>query len=234
MINTFTPRVSIGSSDCCNVSTTTTSSTSDRSSSFESNNFLPGPYDVICARGTDAFNAPGNKYFRKLVQEAIPRYAKATTKAQRSWIVSDIVHTIRSLGNGFVKPESDGSWSEVGDTLAREKCGQLFRSSKILSNKYRSSTASKRKRRDETSSKFHQALHNIVHCNKAIKDTTESMKQTALEQFKTNQMSDDEIVGMFTSRNSFLLEEVIKQDQALVNTFEDAYATGCSSEDEDQ
>ena len=54
-----------------------------------------------------------------------------------------------------------------------------------------------------------------------------------MKQSKTNQMSDDEIVNMFTSRNSFLLEDVIKQDQTLVNTFEEAYAAGCSAEDED-
>ena len=182
IINASTPRVSIGSDCCCTVSTTSTSSSSTRSSIDSSgDNFQPGRYDVICARGKDAFNAPGNKYFRKLVQEAIPQYAKATTKAQRSCIVSDIVDTIRSLGNGFVKQENDGSWIEVGDTLAREKCGQLFRSSKILSNKYRSSNASKRRRREETSSKFHQALHNIMHSNNTVKETTESMKRNCHE-----------------------------------------------------
>ena len=72
-----------------------------------------------------------------------------------------------------------------------------------------------------------------MHSNNTVKETTESMKHTAMKQSKTNQMSDDEIVNMFTSRNSFLLEDVIKQDQTLVNTFEEAYAAGCSAEDEE-
>ena len=33
-------------------------------------NFTPGPYDVICARGKQAFQHPGNRYFRSLVNAA--------------------------------------------------------------------------------------------------------------------------------------------------------------------
>jgi hypothetical protein len=52
----------------------------------------------------------------------VDQYSATKNKAQRSIIVSDIVDTIRrKASGGFVKQEPDGTWVEVGDTLAREK-----------------------------------------------------------------------------------------------------------------
>lgn len=78
----------------------------------------------------------------------LERYAAATTKQDKSRIVSEIVDTIRksSPDGGFVKLDPlTGSWREVGDHLAREKVGQTLRDS--LHTKYSSSTKAKKQRR---------------------------------------------------------------------------------------
>jgi hypothetical protein len=86
--------------------------------------FVPGPLDVICARGKDAKMHEGNQRLRFLVQLCSSQYSSAISKLEKSMIVSSIVDVVR-LGNceGFVKKEKDG-WYEVGDKVAREKCGQ--------------------------------------------------------------------------------------------------------------
>merc|ERR1712146_702455 len=58
--------------------------------------FQPGPYDVICAKGKDARNHEGNKFFRKLIQNALPIYKEASSKFEKSMIVSEVIVEIRS------------------------------------------------------------------------------------------------------------------------------------------
>ena len=134
-------------------------------------NFVPSDYDVICGKGTfllqicvlfyphwplsntifagkSCFNHPGNKSFRKLVGLYLDGYAEATTKLEKSAIVSSIIQTVRTQnpGGGFVKLDTpSGVWQEVGDHLAREKVGQTIRDA--LHSQYRSSTKAKKIRR---------------------------------------------------------------------------------------
>jgi hypothetical protein len=81
----------------------------------------PGPYDVVCARGSEARNHVGNRRFRDLIKSHIDRYSQAATKIEKSSIVSAVIDAIRrdSPGGGFVK-EIDGKFFEVGDHAARE------------------------------------------------------------------------------------------------------------------
>jgi len=76
--------------------------------------FVPGPYDVICGRGTRVKQHPGNVMFRQKIQEYLPAYAKANSKLQKSLIVSSVVEFFRlrsnstsatgkTSGGGFVK-----------------------------------------------------------------------------------------------------------------------------------
>ena len=87
--------------------------------------FVPGPLDVICARGNRALQHPGNKRFRAIIQSRLQEYSNTTTKLEKSFIVSEVVRYVRqsSPEGGFVK-ELAGVWYEVGDHLAREKVGQ--------------------------------------------------------------------------------------------------------------
>ena len=200
-------------------------SSSSSSSSFHE----AGQWDVICGRGQHVYNHSGNVFLRKLVEKQVHIYSSATTKAQRSTIVSDIVDTVRSMGRGFIKKEADGTWVEVGDVIAREKIGQAFRGA--LGLKYKSSNASKKRRRAATSSKFHQALHKIMISNTVVKQKTEEMAADAQQ---SAHLSDDAIMAMFSANNKFLLEGVIKTDQTLVDKFQTAFSAGADSEGDDE
>lgn len=88
-------------------------------------NFHPGPFDVICARGRSAHNHSGNRRMRVLIEMNLGKYSKATTRLDKTIIVSSIVDSIleSSPSGGFVR-EEDGRWYLAGDHTAREKVGQ--------------------------------------------------------------------------------------------------------------
>lgn len=113
-----------------------------------SHDFVPGPYDVICARGKEAANHCGNVRFREIIQRFKPDYARATSKVEKSLLVSEIVDSVREYSpeGGFVK-KFGGRYYEVGDSVAREKIGQCLRDQ--LHSKYKSSTKAKKVRRKE-------------------------------------------------------------------------------------
>jgi hypothetical protein len=91
--------------------------------------FQPGPRDVICSRGTDCFNNPGNRIFRTKLSEHLQTYSQASNKMSKGIIVSAIIDEIRDEGGAFVRQDlATGRWFEVGDRLAREKTGQALRS----------------------------------------------------------------------------------------------------------
>ena len=85
----------------------------------------PGEYDVICARGKRALGHLGNRRFRSMIEDNLEKYSRANSKLEKSLIVSEIVDAVRasSPGGGFIR-EKGGIWYEVGDHIAREKCGQ--------------------------------------------------------------------------------------------------------------
>ena len=88
------------------------------------------------------FNYTGNRRFRVLVDMHLERYSLAETKSDKTRIVCEVVHKIRASGGGFCKQDSqDGAWYEVGDSVAREKVGALFRD--CLFNMYKSSSKAK-------------------------------------------------------------------------------------------
>jgi hypothetical protein len=88
-------------------------------------NFQPGNFDVICARGKRALQHPGNVRFRNMVEMHLQVYSQASSKLQKSSIVTTIVDHVRrtSPQGGFVREEKC-IWYEVGDHIAREKTGQ--------------------------------------------------------------------------------------------------------------
>ena len=95
---------------------------------YLSEDFEPGPYDVICAWGKAAKEHPGYIRYRNVVKENLVRYDSSVTKVERTSIVTDIVDYVRSHSpkGGFVKKDTEtGRWYEVGDHIAREKVGQV-------------------------------------------------------------------------------------------------------------
>ena len=83
-------------------------------------------HDVICARGLAAKNHAGNKRLRQLVQINLRAYSLTNTRQDKSKIVTDILDYIKGKGGDFVRLV-DGKYQSVGDHLAREKIGQMFR-----------------------------------------------------------------------------------------------------------
>jgi hypothetical protein len=85
----------------------------------------PGEFDVICDRGNLALKHPGNLRLKSTIESKLAEYAKATSKTQKTFIVTSIVDSVRDANGGFVKCKN-GEWFEVGDFLAREKIGQWY------------------------------------------------------------------------------------------------------------
>uniref|UniRef100_A0A7S2A7E7 DUF6824 domain-containing protein n=1 Tax=Trieres chinensis TaxID=1514140 RepID=A0A7S2A7E7_TRICV len=83
--------------------------------------------DVLCGRGGATNNHPGNRYFRKLVQESREEYflAKKTIKGQ---ISLRIVATICAQGGRFLKKNKcNGEWCDIGEKQATAKTSQALR-----------------------------------------------------------------------------------------------------------
>lgn len=108
--------------------------------------FQPTSSDVICRRGKTAYEH--NQHFRDLIESRLSAYSSASSKLEKSLVVTEVVDLIREKSplGGFVR-QVDGKWYEVGDSIAREKCGGMFRD--MLHTKYKSSTKAKKKRRAE-------------------------------------------------------------------------------------
>jgi hypothetical protein len=119
-----------------------------RSMALLPESFVPGDNDVICGRGRKCFNHSGNERFRVIVSGYLDKYSTATSKLEKSFMLSDIVAEVRkcSPNGGFVKkcPETKRFY-EVGCFLAREKTSQAFRDA--LHDQYKSSNSAKKKRR---------------------------------------------------------------------------------------
>jgi hypothetical protein len=106
--------------------------------------FQPSQSSVICGRGKDSYNHAGNYRFRMVASMFVKRYSQASSKTDKSVIVSDIVTMIHQSGGMFCKHEK-GSWFKVGDHTAREKTSALLRD--LLHSQYRSSAKAKIDRR---------------------------------------------------------------------------------------
>jgi hypothetical protein len=88
--------------------------------------YKPSRFSVICGRGKDSYDHVGNHHFRELASMFVARYARASNKADKSEIVSEMVGIIHQADGIFCKFEK-GAWCKVGDHYAREKAGALLR-----------------------------------------------------------------------------------------------------------
>ena len=164
-------------------------------------NFVPGPMDVVCCRGRAVHKYRGNINFRSLVNKNIEKYSSTKSKINKSYIIMSIVDQIRqeSPNGGFVKRnKDDGRWYEIGDHLAREKVSQCLRDS--LSPIYRSSTTSKRCRRNEEVEKFDNAVDQFVQNN--CKGIIDNMRGISKVSYHTD---DANIQSLFNQANSQIL-----------------------------
>lgn len=171
--------------------------------------YTPGNFDVICGKGKGCFNHEGNKHFRQIVATHLASYSEANTKLAKSAIVSSIIAIVRDLspGGGFIKRDAErGSWHEVGDHLAREKVGQTIRDA--LHHQYRSSTKSKKKRRQVEQAKAHACMETISNRNAEISSKIDDLNTKA-----TLTNSDRQLAEMFTKANIEILRELNKLEE---------------------
>jgi hypothetical protein len=88
--------------------------------------FTPSRFSVICGRGKDSYDHVGNHHFRELASMFVARYSRASSKTDKSEIVSDMVGIIHQADGIFCKFVK-GAWFKVEDHYAREKAGALLR-----------------------------------------------------------------------------------------------------------
>lgn len=168
-------------------------------------------HDVICARGLAAKNHAGNKRLRQLVQINLRAYSLTNSRQDKSKIVTDILEYIKGKGGDFVKLV-DGKYQSVGDHLAREKIGQMFRDN--LSDQYKSSTRAKRKRwRAEkqqqhsslgggTTTKTKEELNAIVYASQDVTQRTQQVAQTLV----ASRMDPNNVGAYLDQSNSDILK----------------------------
>merc|ERR1711862_685431 len=164
--------------------------------------------------------------------DALQIYGEATTKFEKSMIVSEVLDEVRSRCNvdgGFVKPDGNGGYYEVGDHLAREKVGQSLRDG--LSSKYKSSAKSKKRRQKIVSVGVANEFDSIIKRNSLVTRRMKTLQQTAQNSVQKQIMhggtiSDDEeqeIDNIFLKANLDILEAFKRNDNLLEKFSESEY-----------
>lgn len=135
----------------------TRSSSSAKSARFKGEKLLPSFFkpsqnSVICGRGKRCYASVGNLKLREVVLLCLPKYSKATTKKEKTEIVTAVMDHILDSCPGrigaFIKSDDLGRWYEVGEQVARERISSIFRD--FLHPVYRSSSRSRVNRRKQT------------------------------------------------------------------------------------
>lgn len=107
--------------------------------------FQPSEFTVIIGRGKKIRESQGNIHLRTLASTYLSKYSDS--RQAKTEVVNSILGIIRAVcpnGGAFVRCEQ-GQWYEVGDRVAREKVGYVFRD--LLSDQYESSCKSKTAKR---------------------------------------------------------------------------------------
>ena len=190
--------------------------------------FEPTKNCVICGRGNKARNHIGNKRFRALLQQSADKYSSASSKVEKSIVVSEIVEQVRSLARpygGFVKQTSDGKWVEVGDDIAREKVGANLRD--LLHAQYKSSTKAKlTRRRVEITDEIEYLVNNNAEVRMLTQQLSDRMaaSRQAMEnpspEDDKNMLvlnDDDRVLQLFTQTNCAILQAIKSDDSLLLH-----------------
>ena len=93
--------------------------------------FIATPHDndVLCGRGGGTNHHPGNKQYRKLVEERRLEYVNSS-KRGKPLLSRSIVEAVRNQsppGRFLAKDDKAGLWYDIGDQKAREKTAQALR-----------------------------------------------------------------------------------------------------------
>jgi hypothetical protein len=84
--------------------------------------------DICCGRGKRYSDHLGNGTFQKSVLANMEAYAEASSKRDRSDLVSEMVDSLMSSGARFVKWDTESEmWYDIGEAQARDKTGHAIR-----------------------------------------------------------------------------------------------------------
>ena len=89
----------------------------------------PHDNDVLCGRGGGTNHHPGNKQYRKLVEDRKRDYVNSS-KRGKPLLSRSIVEAVREQdppGRFLTKDDKTGLWYDIGDQKAREKTAQALR-----------------------------------------------------------------------------------------------------------
>eukprot|EP00986_Skeletonema_menzelii_P017560 scaffold20429_cov143-Skeletonema_menzelii.AAC.1 len=89
----------------------------------------PGPNDCLFGRGGGTNHHPGNKKYRKMVEELKDKYLNSK-RLDKPLVAMEIINKWRSMdppGRFLKQDERTKLWSDVGDRKAREKTSQALR-----------------------------------------------------------------------------------------------------------
>jgi len=86
-----------------------------------------GPYDVVCGRGSVAFNNIGNRRFRILITMNIDRYNKTDGRNRKGEFIESLIRTFQhEIGIRFFKPK-EGKLIPLTECQIRQKVGHALR-----------------------------------------------------------------------------------------------------------
>lgn len=175
--------------------------------------------NVVCARGRQAFRHVGNTRLRAVIQGQLQRYSNASSKMEKSLIVSDIADEVRKSGGEFVRYNNKTrSMEKISERAVREKVGQGLRDA--LSNVYKSSSMAK-SRRIAAQRKFEdQVMDDIVASHMQVQGILSNLelKLTKLS-WLDEEISDAELGAMFAVANTMILTE-LKAGSFCVRAFQ--------------
>lgn len=172
-----------------------------------------GDMDVICGRGRQAYNHPGNRRFRKLVEDNYGSYSGATSKVRKSMVVSSILDKVREWGCFVKEDPKSGVYIGISDRLAREKIGQGLRD--MLHAKYKSSTKAKTRKRVAKRAIRDEHLHQLVLENSIVTSLVGGVTK-AINENAGNGFSDFLLEQQFLEMNTNILEELKRSKLAEV------------------
>lgn len=86
-----------------------------------------GPYDIICGRGSVAFNNIGNRRFRILIGLNVEKYSVVEGRHNKGHFIGTLVHEIvHEIGARFYKLKN-GHLTELTEPQVRQKVGHALR-----------------------------------------------------------------------------------------------------------
>lgn len=89
---------------------------------------VPTANDVLCGRGRNTFEHPGNKALRNLIGQRIEQYRECKRREQKTNMIHETIQVLRAKGGRFLKFDQDvNKWYDGGRIAAKSRVGVAYR-----------------------------------------------------------------------------------------------------------